>query len=829
MSDPNEVIALAVKGVSPSAWGLALQIEIAKIVGKRSDWDAFCFVSLKMLPVLATAIKKNNCATLFLSRRELDILRGYSVGTTPGNADVGRGGSFVRGVVSVEVAAAAAKVRTNASGGKSRAKPAALVTVKSPNTQAGAPTSGKSLGLGVIQPYDGANVYNIPDSSKGTKTPYARNTPVFVCRELPGDWYLVRVLTTGELGYVHKVRIWTGAPDPDAYLYRIKKGQGAQEIAKQEFLEQAKRKPGSKPVNWGMDWRHYVRSLVYANHLGTKNGTGARGIYYTGKDEDWAQTRTTEGVDIWIPGLSFAQSLQGKLPQDSKSYKMYRAVVDHLGSVGEFLLGRIAFEAGILHGALQSVWDTLVGLVEIPLQIWSVLKSTFTGDFWAFLKELWQWVDNLSRQLLNELLQVLKDFIKGLVNDFIARWNSENFLRKWHFRGWVVGYIIAETMMAVFTEGVTLATWVGRAAKLIAFLKRFPKLKVFIDKVMSTAQKLSHKIPPGTRAKLKKALKEGAPQKPANSTPPNVKKGGAGPEASNKTGGKQNPQSGEPNTGSNGTSKPRGENTRNKTETPSSGGVSKAPDGTNTRSSPETRLPDGASQHPGAKKKAKTHPGRKNVSSKPTKDSRQDGSTPQVNNKADGQGHSSAHGPVDITKWPPEKPNRKVKPKVGGDGAAEWRYNKYRYDRHREGKQQDEILDFDTYKRRHYNVVLKGGRPGCPGGKDQQATRKMLAAKEGFTNAEKRIGPSRRVDAFKTNEQGGTDYVEVDKILKTKGVPGKSYQQKLREQVALLKKNDRLIFVDATDPSKRIIYRYGDSPDVVKTRTWEGFKRKVRK
>ena len=488
MPDPTDPIALSVKGVSLGAQGRDLQIEIARIVGKRSREQAAEFVKSGKLPVLARAKNSGtNSATLFLTKQELAVLRG----TSPGQSTGGRGssGSSSKNTLSGAVA------RNNSTSGTSSTKTGSSATarvadVANPGLLAQLLQSEEVLSFGRVQPAEGTNIYDIPDTTKGKKTLYERNTRVFVCRKLPGDWYFVR-LDNGDYGYVNSHRVWINPPDPKAYLYRIQKDEGAQAIAKQEFLKQAASQSGASPIQWGMDWRHYVRVLVYANQ-GPKNGSGLRGIAYANKAEKWDETKTTEGVDIWIPSLEFAQSLKGKLPSDSVSYNVYQAVVKHLGTVGDFLLGHIAFEAGIVHGALESLWDLVTGLVDLVKLVWDILESIFTGSLFSDLKGLWELVTSLKPSQL----------IEAGIKSFLSKWNHPNFFRRWHFRGWVVGYALAEILMAVITGAASLVKWAGKAGKISKLIAKFPKVLKLAEKVTE----VSKRIPDEALKRLKKVV-----------------------------------------------------------------------------------------------------------------------------------------------------------------------------------------------------------------------------------------------------------------------------------------------------------------------------------
>ena len=65
------------------------------------------------------------------------------------------------------------------------------------------------------------------------------------------------------------------------------------------------------------------------------------------------------------------------------------------------------------------------------------------------------------------------------------------------------------------------------------------------------------------------------------------------------------------------------------------------------------------------------------------------------------------------------------------------------------------------------------------------------------------------VDMIKSNSRGGTDFVEVDSILKN-GLPTAAYRRKIETEISALGPNDTLVYIDKADLSRRIVYNYGD-------------------
>ena len=70
---------------------------------------------------------------------------------------------------------------------------------------------------------------------------------------------------------------------------------------------------------------------------------------------------------------------------------------------------------------------------------------------------------------------------------------------------------------------------------------------------------------------------------------------------------------------------------------------------------------------------------------------------------------------------PSGEPPSGPKPPVGAADAARWRYQRYVHGAVQQGKEPSQILPFATWRRRYYDTVVAGGRPGRPGGPAHKA------------------------------------------------------------------------------------------------------------
>jgi RHS repeat-associated protein len=187
---------------------------------------------------------------------------------------------------------------------------------------------------------------------------------------------------------------------------------------------------------------------------------------------------------------------------------------------------------------------------------------------------------------------------------------------------------------------------------------------------------------------------------------------------------------------------------------------------------------------------------------------------------------SDQSGRSDGQEWGNQQPSppEGKKPSIGEEGGAEWRYQRYVYNKFKNGSVPAEVLAFERWKTQNFDPALSGGRPGRAGGKDQVSTRNKLSLEEEFINTETlELGKRNFVDMYKSNEKGGIDYVEVDTII-GKGIPVSYLRTKIKREIPNLQENDRLIYIDKKDSTKRIVYKPGEDPSIVDIRKYSSDK-----
>ncbi|QAT88302.1 hypothetical protein EJ065_6777 [Corallococcus coralloides] len=308
------------------------------------------------------------------------------------------------------------------------------------------------LRFGIAYRPEGVNLREKPSPHARVLRRLSFNTRVFVDSHDNG-WLFVTT-DDGDFGYCVASHLDTHLPDPHARLHWVQHGESALSISHKYY--------GGK-AQWGSDHRYYVEGLVYANQ-----GSRQRGIYKEEPEAGWDATSVVEGRMIWIPSLAYLKSLRGRVSSESFTYDAWKTARGVADAVADFSMGTAAFIAGFIHGALESLWDVLVGFKDLAVMFWDILASLFTGSLLSDASALWRDVSKLDWKAL----------VDGWVVRFDEQWNATDLLRRWHFRGWVVGYALMEALMLFCSGGIVQGIkWIGKASKASKFIKALPQVQ----------------------------------------------------------------------------------------------------------------------------------------------------------------------------------------------------------------------------------------------------------------------------------------------------------------------------------------------------------------
>jgi hypothetical protein len=350
----------------------------------------------------------------------------------------------------------------------------------------------------------GARLRQEPSTSPGVKVIHHldENTRVLILAQNE-EWRYVLVDNKqyrGSLGYVRDYLIWTGLPDPDAVTYYIAEaGLGLQKLV--ENHPQYK----DYDIRTGDDARSIVMAVLVANEGDSRTEKGVYlnqaklaeasdpGAWEWIKDAADKYRRVLRpilqsvelrlGEKIWLPGKSYIQALKGKgiIPTRPEWKNVAIAAAKGIGG----------FVAGLVEGFGTSIADVFIGIYELIKSVISFVVDLISGKAIEAAEEFYDTVKEMSP---GELFKMLKDalvqMISSSVEEFSRKWNADNTYNRWNYRGYVIGYILAEVLLLIFTAGTaTIAKWLGKLGKL------GQKLLKVLDKVLGKVDDLLDKVP----------------------------------------------------------------------------------------------------------------------------------------------------------------------------------------------------------------------------------------------------------------------------------------------------------------------------------------------
>lgn len=341
----------------------------------------------------------------------------------------------------------------------------------------------------------GVNVRAKPD---GTLPPIAKvlyDTQVRVrALDNTAAFYFITT-TSGTVGWINRDFVALDPPDPGARLHHITESN-LTTILENEYVER-----NLWTLETGNDYTTLAAAVVVANE---ERG----GVYVDWKKAEEYRSENTlkrwfdpwmidnfaiyhasvirRGHNIWLPSPDYVRTLQRSGVIGSRPGWVNAAV-----DVGKGIAG---YYAGVVSGVFGSLWDTLTGLWELGEGIVSTLKGALDGSLFTAIGETYEKITGMTWQDFETIVGEVITMGKNAYSDFEGKWTHPDTYKRWHFRGYVIGAIALEVVLAVFTGGAALG------AKVLAKVgKYFPKLMRVLSTLLDVADDL-----PGRRRRDKR-------------------------------------------------------------------------------------------------------------------------------------------------------------------------------------------------------------------------------------------------------------------------------------------------------------------------------------
>jgi hypothetical protein len=177
------------------------------------------------------------------------------------------------------------------------------------------------------------------------------------------------------------------------------------------------------------------------------------------------------------------------------------AIVDALLGIVKAAAYGVSFAAGVVHGILASLWDTVSGIAKM---VYDVIKSIVTGELKSDIEKLIEGVKATTTEKLGEML-----------GEWAAEWdaklNSPSPFIAGHAHGYLTGYVMAEVAMLLITggtaAGLKAAFWASRIGKAIKASQAFARAAKAMEKVAEVGGKVSEVIDKVRQSRVGTAVK----------------------------------------------------------------------------------------------------------------------------------------------------------------------------------------------------------------------------------------------------------------------------------------------------------------------------------
>jgi hypothetical protein len=152
--------------------------------------------------------------------------------------------------------------------------------------------------------------------------------------------------------------------------------------------------------------------------------------------------------------------------------------------------GFVGFIVGLIDGFVSALTDLVTGLVDLVSSIIDVVVKVVRDGITATIDEI--------KSLISKLDPA--EIALAIWGNFVNRWKAADAWERWKFRGMVIGTLVAELLMAIFSGGGAL---VAKIASKFGKLGTLIKNSKTVAKVLAAADKATDRIPGAKKLKQK--------------------------------------------------------------------------------------------------------------------------------------------------------------------------------------------------------------------------------------------------------------------------------------------------------------------------------------
>ncbi len=304
--------------------------------------------------------------------------------------------------------------------------------------------------------------------TQGYKYTLPYNTEVVVLREY-GDWSYILSMRQGNPGWVENYALAFNQPEPDAKLHHVQPGETLWALTKKYY-----------GLTGDVDKRLYINAVVFANYKAKRldrfKFTKEPGLLEL-KDPYHYNPELKADTDIWLPSKKFIMVLkQDKQISDGSFTNLVLeaawegatilgdALLEGLKAVGGFIIGLIAGVFESIIDAIKAIYDFVDGAATMIMDLISGKLMTDAADLYERLKNMKvaDWVD---------LLKEMGTGAQKWLSDIGTKLTTGDVFDRGFYLGEIVGYIIAEIILTIITDGILAAVKWG--PKVLKYLGKF--------------------------------------------------------------------------------------------------------------------------------------------------------------------------------------------------------------------------------------------------------------------------------------------------------------------------------------------------------------------